>query len=193
MNIAIDITLIATTVITIIIYTKKGFVRSILGVGKYIVAVICACAFSAKLSGYISNTLIFEKIKYFVSENSIWGSVTLDEVPILAVSNAICNFIAFFVIFVVVVCFLNLLMLFLDKIFECPVLTPINKVAGFLFGVGAALLNLFMCSALIKVFLNIFWAQTASVICDSTVIYKLVSNNDIISHFVNMLFGRVIN
>lgn len=67
LNWTIDIILILTAAITIIVYTFRGFVKSLFGIFKYIISFILSCIFAPALGHAISNNLLLNKVNGIVS------------------------------------------------------------------------------------------------------------------------------
>ena len=78
MNLAIDISLVVITLATILIYTFKGFIKSILGSFKYILSFAFAYLMAPQLGAWISDKFLFSLI-YSSVYNWLSGIVTQTE------------------------------------------------------------------------------------------------------------------
>jgi uncharacterized membrane protein required for colicin V production len=68
MNVFLDISLLALIAATIIVCWRKGFVRSILGVGKTLICIVATYLFGASASALVSEHWIGERVTQYVYE-----------------------------------------------------------------------------------------------------------------------------
>lgn len=163
----LDVVLIAIAVITVIIYTIKGFVKAFLGTFKYLIALLIGYLAASPVGAWISNI-------YF-------KDVVNGRIYSIA--------IAFLAVFLLSVILLSVLIFFLDKLFDStPGLRQINKGLGFLFGLICAFVNLIVVCSTITLVLNITSMNNPDfsfeALKEQTVIYKWISNIDVFSWFL---------
>ena len=68
MSFLLDISLLALIAVTVIVCWCKGFVRSVLGVGKALVCLLTTYLFGASASAFVSELWITERVMKFVHE-----------------------------------------------------------------------------------------------------------------------------
>ena len=235
MNWIIDISLIMIAAAIILIYTLKGFIKSVIGSSKILIAFLIALILAKSVGGWISETFLFEPINNsifnslsnmlgqaesqinlegLVSKLPDWvlafsdnvglsiesiisdkfGSIlTNDNIASVStsiatsVSSVAATAIAFVSIFVLSLIALIILVFFLDKIFEAPILNKLNRTLGFIFGVISAFVALIVICAALSLVFNIMSAGnpeiSAEIMQEKTVIYKLISSINILSWF----------
>ena len=163
-NLSIDFFLIVSAIITIIFYTKKGFMRSFLGLSKVFASIVIA---------------------YFLSPFFVSRGDGLKEVGVKSILASILSFIIIFIISLIV---LSILSFFVAKIADLPILKQLDRVLGFVLGLIRAALNLvvicFIITIVIKV-LSIFNPDVSyTEIAGNTLIYGFISRFDFISYLL---------
>lgn len=107
------------------------------------------------------------------------------------VSSFISNAIAYACLFFSCLIVLTIVGFILDKIFSFPVLKTLNRFLGFVFGVVCAAVNTIVLCAIITVifsFMEIYNPEfSIEALNQSTVIFRLIYNSDIITNIINSL------
>ena len=164
----IDVILILSAVLCIIIYTHKGFVKSVFGLCKYGISLLL----SYLLAPLVGN-VIYENY----------------EMESVFISNAMAYILVFFASLLSI----SLVALLLDKVCDLPILKQLNKFMGFVLGVLCAAINLVAFCSLISVALHIveikYPQMSVEMVSQSTVIFGYINDLDIITHLISLLKG----
>ena len=158
-GIIIDIFLVFIALIQVITYTKRGFVKTLLIFLQVIVCFTLSIVFSPALGEIISNNI--------------------------SLNTTISNILAYILIFAISFIASNIVIYFVDKPFNNHVFNTINKTLGFVLGLIFSLINLLIvCSIITSVIgiLNFISPEiSASALRNNTIIYRFISNLDIIN------------
>lgn len=154
-GIFVDLFLIFWVVIQVVIYTKNGFVKSILRILQSIISFVAAVIFSPILGELLSD--------------------------VLSINDIISNLLAFFIITIVCSSLFGLLINVIDKFFKLPVLNTLNKTLGFVFGLAISLFSLILICSIVTYILTLFEVSVEK-IYDSSIVYRLISHLDIFSY-----------
>lgn len=92
-NYIVDIIYLLIAVITIFIFTKRGFIQSLLNHGKFIIAIALSCVFGKKVGALFYNKFFYERIYSWISSkiSSVFTSISdkisvdklTDEIPFI--------------------------------------------------------------------------------------------------------------
>ena len=135
MSMILDIIVIAVVILVTIIYWKRGFVKSVIGIAGFFLSLWIAYLLFEKL-GTVIEPLISDKIEKVETSESILGRITGN----LLSSRSIANAIAFGLIFILGLLVFRLIALIITAIFELPVLKQVNHITGALLGICLGLL-----------------------------------------------------
>ena len=189
MNIAVDLILVFIAVLTVILYTKNGFIKSVFGTGRFIISIILAYSFTPYLGNYISGTPLYYNIETIVLNNFFSSSDTTHPEALSGITLFICNLLAFIIILFVSCLLVSLLGFLLKKLFKLPVLHHFDKAAGLCLGVVCAIINLFVFTVIIALIINMGVLPPDQPLEDNTLIYKYICQTNVVSHFMNVLYG----
>ena len=160
----IDVFLALVAVTQVITYTKRGFIKSLLFFLQAIACFALAIIFAPALGKIISSNF--------------------------SVSQALSKILSYVVIFIISFVISNVLIYFIDKSFENHAFNKINKTLGFVLGLVFAFVKLVIICSVITGALSIlqFINPDISVenVRQSTIIYRLISNLDIINLLYNI-------
>ena len=160
----IDIFLVLIAVIHIVTYTKRGFVKSLLLFFQIIACFLLAIVFSPTLSKIISRTL--------------------------STGQTLSSILAYIIIFAATFVISGIIIYFIDKSLENHALNKINKTLGFLLGLIFAFVKLFIICSVITGVLSILQFINPDIsieaVRQNTIIYKFISNLDIINLLYNI-------
>jgi len=182
MKYAIDLIILLVPLITIIIYAKKGLVRSIFKVGGTILSFVSAWYFAPKVVDYMIEIGLYESIMKAVAEKT--------DLLVLQTTNTICNVIAFVAVFLATKIVMMILAGILDKVCKLPVLKSINTIGGLILGIVAGVINFFIVSSLIGMVLDFGIIEDGAAIVEETVIYKFISDIDFFAIVLDMIKTR---
>ena len=182
MSIAIDAVILITVLITIIVCAHRGFIKSVLGFGKFYISLALANFYKSTLSNCLSTSSLGLSIRDLLLTKVFSLTETVDEVVLSSVVNAICDVLAFGMIFIVSFLILFVICVILNRIFELKPLKSINTFAGFCLGVLVSVVNVFIFIVIAKLILSSGLIESAVEIEENTVLYKLICNMDIFSY-----------
>lgn len=141
MSMILDVLVLATLTLCLILYTKRGFIKGILGLCGCLVALI-----AATLTRPLLQPILLAPIEKALdgSEGALSG---LLEVAMTA--DVIASVIAFTLLFVFFMAAVKLITLLLDRFCRLPVLKQANRLLGFALGlviglIYAQLLSIFL-------------------------------------------------
>ena len=141
MSMILDVLVIATLLICVIVYTKRGFIKGILG--------LCGC-FVALIAASMTRPYL-QPILLTPIEKALDGSdgALSDLLQVAMTADLIASTIAFAILFVLFIVAVRLVTLLLDRICRLPVLKQANRLLGFVLGlfiglIYAQLLSIFL-------------------------------------------------
>lgn len=189
MNIVIDAILVAVAVITVILYTKIGFIKSVFGAGKFLVSLVISYFLTPYLSTYIAGTPLYFSIKNTVHANFFASSATVGQEALTSITVFVCNLISFVIILFVSYVLLTLMGFLLNKLFHLPVLRHFNNAAGFCLGVVCAIINILIVTVIIALITEMGVISPSQPLKENTVIYKFVYQTNVASEIIRMFHG----
>ncbi len=128
MSMILDVLVIGTLALCMILYTKRGFIKGLLGLCGCFVAMI-----AATLTKPMLTPLLEPLIRKLLSGNEDGGDLSaMLEADMTA--EAVASVIAFFLLFVLFITAMRLITHLLDRICKLPVLKQANKLLGFFLG-----------------------------------------------------------
>ena len=145
MSMILDVLVIATMLLCVILYTKRGFIKGILGLCSFFIALIATAITRPYLQPMI------EKKLHKIFEGSSKG--TLSEILDTAMPvHFIASVLSFCLLFVIFILAIKLVTFLLDKFFRLPILKKANRLLGFCLG----LLIGFLYAQILSIFLFTF-------------------------------------
>ena len=189
MNIVIDVTLVLVAVITVVLYTKIGFIRSVFGAGKFLVSLILSYLLTPYLGTYIAGTPLYSSIERAVHANIFSSSETVGTEALTSISVFICNLIAFVMILFVSYILLTLMGFLLNKLFHLPVLRHFNNAAGFCLGVVCAVINVLILTVVVTLVTEMGVITSPRPLKETTIIYKFICQTNVATEFVRLFYG----
>lgn len=175
MSMILDVLVIATIMLCTIIYTKRGFIKGILGLLGFLIAMIAASLTKPLLIPTFSTPI----------ENVLDGAVggLLSHLfDTEATAESIAGVIAFAVLFVVYLVAIRLLTVLLDRICRLPLLKKANRILGFVLGLIIGLLYAQILSLVLFTFSELFLAIQSVITAEAfegSVIAKFMFNFNI--------------
>lgn len=130
MSMLLDIIVLAVLVISIVIYTKRGFVKSLLNFIGFFVALIAAYVIAPLLSPSLEAPIHQALSSYDGSDGSLSEMLQMD-----ITSGIIANVLSFAILFVVLSLAVMIATWIIDRIFRLPILKQANKLLGLALGV----------------------------------------------------------
>ncbi len=129
MSMLLDIIVLAVLAICIVIYTKRGFMKSLLNFIGFFVALVCAYlaqpVLAPALEGPIGRTLA----GYDGSDGTLSEMLGSD-----ITASIIASVVAFAILFILFSVAVKLVAWFVDRVFRLPVLKQANKLLGLILG-----------------------------------------------------------
>lgn len=129
MSMLLDVIVLAVLVICMIIYTKRGFVKSLLNFIGFFVALICAYLAIPVLSSALEKPIQ----NAFDAYDGSGGSLS-DLLSMPITTRIISDVAAFTILFVLFTVAVKLGAMLIDRLFRLPVLKQANKLLGFILG-----------------------------------------------------------
>ena len=151
MSMILDVLVIATVVMCTIIYTKRGFIKGILGLLGFLIAMIAASITKPFLIPVFSEPI--EK----VLDGAVDGLLS-HIFDTQATAESIAGVISLAVLFVVYLVAIRLFTILLDSICHLPVLKKANRLMGFFLGLIVGLLYAQILSLVLFTFSELFLA-----------------------------------
>ena len=142
MSMILDVLVIATLLICVFLYTKRGFVKGVIGLCGCFIALI-----AASLTRPYLQPAIEERLSKFLGGNQ-GGTLSevLETVLPIGLIASMLTFCLLFILFIIVV---KIIAFLLDKFCRLPVLKQANRLMGLVLGlivglIYAQLLSIFL-------------------------------------------------
>lgn len=132
MSMILDVLIIATLLICAILYTKRGFIKGILGLCGCLVALIAAAITRPLLQPILMEPLH----KLFTGSHGTLSNVLETVLSV----ETIASMIAFTLLFILFMIVVKLVTFLLDRFCRLPVLKQANRVLGLLLGLVIGLI-----------------------------------------------------
>lgn len=133
MSMILDVMVLATILLCTIIYTRRGFIKGLMGLCGTLIAIIAAASTKSMLIPTFSAPI--EKLL-----NGSAGSILSQLFDTSSTAESIAGVIAFILLFVVYLIALRLLTALIDHFCKLPVLKKANRFMGLLLGLCVGLL-----------------------------------------------------
>lgn len=143
----VDVICILIMLVFAIIATAKGFIKAIFGKLCWILGLVFAFLFYAKLSVYIQKSLVKNVVA--------------------------ANIIAFILIFIVVFLIVKIIQVILSKIFEGEIMQGLDRTLGFVFGLVEGLAIIFLIIFILETVPA--FANIKNTIAEGSFFYKQLS------------------
>lgn len=188
-----DIIFLALIIFGAVRGSKKGLIKSIWGIGAWIVTIILVKMMAEPVTELISNTSLylsvkdamFEKISQQGIENlafipqSLITSTTEDTVSVLA--EIIARASSYLILIVVIRVLLGVVFVVVNAISKLPVISSVNKITGAITGV----VNVFIISSVVLAIIAVVGVEAvANAIQDSSIVKYLYNNNILLNLFI---------
>ncbi len=172
---------------------KRGLIKSVWGIGAWIVTIILVKMMAEPVTELISNTSLylsvkdamFEKISQQGTENlafipqSLITSTTEDTVSVLA--EIIARASSYIILIVVIRVLLGVVFGIVNAISKLPVISSVNKITGAIIGV----VNVFIISTVVLAIIAVVGVEAvANAIQDSSIVKYLYNNNILLNLFI---------
>ncbi len=183
MSMILDVLVIATFLLCTIIYTKRGFIKGILGLCGFLIALIVASQTKHILAPSISAPI--EKLM-----DSTPGGLLSHIFDTESTAWSIASVIAFALLFVLYIIAIRLLTVLLDKFCKLPVLKKANRLLGFVLGLIIGLLYAQILSIVLFTFSELFLAVQDFITADAfenSVIAKWLFEHNIFRRLIGLL------
>lgn len=151
MSMILDVLVLVTVFLCMFIYTKRGFIKGVLGLCGFLIALITASLTKHLLMPTISAPI--EKVL-----DSAAGGLLSHIFNTESTADSIASVIAFALLFVVYLIAIRLLTALLDRICKLPVLRKANHLLGFVLGAVIGLLYAQILSVALFTFSELFLA-----------------------------------
>ena len=184
----IDIIFIAILAIGAYLGAKKGLIKSVWGMGAWILTIILVKMMAEPVCEIISNTSlyislrdsIFSKISQkgiesfaFVGQNLI-TDVAGDAVS--ALSDIIARALSYIILIIAIRLLLSVVFIVVDLLSKLPVISGVNKLTGTVIGI----LNAFIISMVLLSLISVLGINFAVLSIHDSVIVKYLYNNNIL-------------
>ncbi|MBQ7827285.1 MAG: CvpA family protein [Clostridia bacterium] len=133
MSMILDVLVIATLAICVFLYTKRGFIRGVMGLCGCLIAMIAAVLTKPILQPFLEATL-----KKWLDGSDQKGLSSLLGVGMTA--EVIASAIAFVLLFVLYMAIVKIATYLIDRFCKLPILKQANKLMGFVLGTVIGLL-----------------------------------------------------
>lgn len=154
MSMILDVLVIATLLICMILYTKRGFVKGILGLFGCLIAMIAASLTKGYLEPYLLPSIERTLDAYDGSDGYLSQLLQAD-----LSEKLITTVIAFTLLFVLYIFVVKLVTFLLDRICHLPVLKQANGFLGFLLGTLIGLIYVQLLSIFLFTFSELLIAS----------------------------------
>lgn len=134
MSMILDILVIGVLALCIFLYTKRGFIKGILG--------LCGC-FIAMIAAALTKSILQPHLEAPIRKllgNGEGGDDLSSMLQVDLTAEAIASVVSFFLLFVLFSVIVRLITHALDRFCKLPVLRQANKLLGFALGVVIGLL-----------------------------------------------------
>ena len=151
MSMILDVIVIATIILSTVVYTKRGFIKGIFGLLGFLIAMVAASVTKPFLIPVFSTPI----------KNVLDGAVggLLSHIfNTESTAESIAGVIAFAVLFVLYLIAVRLLTVLLDRVCKLPILKKANRLLGFVLGLVIGLLYAQIISLVLFTFSELFLA-----------------------------------
>lgn len=146
MSMILDVLVIAVFAVCVFLYTKRGFIKGVLGLCGFFVALIAAALLRPLVAPIIVDVFNLHGF-------ACGASGTLhDLLNVSFAPDALASVIAFFLLFVLFMVAVKLVTFLLDRLCRLPVLKQANRLLGCALGVVIGLLYAQLLSVLLFTF-----------------------------------------
>ena len=145
MSMILDVMVLGTILLCAIIYTRRGFVKGLMGLCGSLIAIIAAASTKSILVPTFSKPIA----KLF---DGAAGGLLSKLFDTQSTADSIASVIAFSLLFVVYLIAIRLLTILIDRFFKLPALKKANRLMGLLLGLFVG----FLYAQLLSIFLFTF-------------------------------------
>lgn len=201
MELLLDLGILLIILISIFVGYKRGLVKVAFGLISFIIAIIISLLLYKPISNFITNyTPLPEKIEFQIesrlsTENindsnnfveNYYNNVKNSSISIIAhnMTNSIINISSALIVFLLT----RLLLLFLrfstDLIAKLPLIKQINHIGGFMYGLLAGFVMIYLFFTIITILAPIINLSNFIRLINSSIIGNIMYNNNIIFMFL---------
>lgn len=202
MNLFIDLGILLIILISTFIGYKKGLIKVAFGLLSFVIALIIALLLYKPISNFITNyTPIPEKIETQI-ENRIssaddketqnfvsnyYRNIKNASTSLIAhnITTSIINISSALIVFILSRILLFFLKFSTDLIAKLPLIKQFNHIGGFLYGLLAGFLVIYLLFTLITIIAPIVNLNNMITLINSSIIGNIMYNNNIIFMFLN--------
>ena len=134
MSMILDILVIITLVICIFLYTKRGFIRGVMGLCGCFIAMIAAI-----LTRPVLQPLLEAPLTKLLNEGSE-GEGLSSLLGVGMTAEVVASAISFVLLFLLYIAIVKIVTYLIDRFCKLPVLKQANKLMGFILGIAIGLL-----------------------------------------------------
>lgn len=151
---------------------KEGFIRQVMGLASFFIALYFSLYWSGSISGYLQGRF---------NLGQVIGALSKDEVVAVWLTEMLLNILAFLFVFLVVAFLLKVITRKLKIFNKIPIIGPLNIFLGAVLGIIKGFLVIFLVVALISLIEIPFWSNTV----EASVIVALSQ------HYMTFLFNLI--
>lgn len=202
MNLFIDLGILLIILISTFIGYKKGLIKVAFGLLSFVIALIIALLLYKPISNFITNyTPIPEKIETQIESrissadeketqnfvSNYYRNIKNASTSLIAhnITTSIINISSALIVFILSRILLFFLKFSTDLIAKLPLIKQFNHIGGFLYGLLAGFLVIYLLFTLITIIAPIVNLNNMITLINSSIIGNIMYNNNIIFMFLN--------
>lgn len=202
MSLLIDLGILMVILISTFVGYKKGFIKVAFGLLSFVIALIIALLLYKPISNFITNyTPIPEKIEAQIESrissadeketqnfvSNYYRSIKNASTSLIAhnITTSIINISSALIVFIVSRILLFFLRFSTDLIAKLPLIKQFNYIGGFLYGLLAGFLVIYLLFTIITVIAPMINVNKVITLINSSIIGNIMYNNNIIFMFLS--------
>lgn len=202
MNLFIDLGILLIILISTFVGYKKGLIKVAFGLLSFVIALIIALLLYKPISNFITNyTPIPEKIETQIESrissaderetqnfvSNYYRNIKNASTSLIAhnIATSIINISSALIVFILSRILLFFLKFSTDLIAKLPLIKQFNHIGGFLYGLVAGFLIIYLLFTIITVIAPMINVNKVITLINSSIIGNIMYNNNIIFMFLN--------
>ena len=201
MGLLLDFVILLIIFISIFINYKRGFIKVAFRLVSFIIAIIISLLLYRPVANFITNyTPISNKIETQIENRlssedeettnnfveNYYKNIKNSSINIIAhnMTNSIINISSAIIVFLLTRFILFFLRFSTDIIAKLPLIKQINHIGGFVYGIVAGFVVIYLFFTIISILAPIINLNNFIVLIDSSIIGNIMYNNNIIFMFL---------
>lgn len=202
MNLFIDLGILLIILISTFVGYKKGLIKVAFGLLSFVIALIIALLLYKPISNFITNyTPIPEKIETQIESrissadeketqnfvSNYYRNIKNASTSLIAhnITTSIINISSALIVFILSRILLFFLKFSTDLIAKLPLIKQFNHIGGFLYGLLAGFIVIYLLFTIITVIAPMINVNKVITLINSSIIGNIMYNNNIIFMFLN--------